>query len=783
MIMKNAIKLFTLMVTGVSMIFLSSCGKDEGSITPITIDFSGTAATVAENAGAQTVTILFDAEAPIDASFDVTITGTAVYGEDFTTSPDGATGTANVQVNAGDASATFTFTPIDNENVDGDKTVIFTISGSADGVELGSSLVYTITIDDEEGPSNVDFAATENTIAEDNGALTVTLNFGTTTTAPGTVDVTMTGDASAVTTDPAATADVFTVSSASGVDEVTFTVTPVDDTEYSGARSVVFTLGNATNGLELGSTLVYTLTINEDEATPIANLRAMYDGSADVTITTDSYISGVVTSSAAAVTSRNLFIQDASGAIVLRFDESHAFVQGDEIEVDITNASISDFNGLVQITNNLPLANGTKVSDGALPTPVEITLSELNTDEYQSQLISISSVSFVDANGATTLSGNQTVSDGDNTGIVRVESFATFKDELLPYGTGTLSGIAGVFNGTAQLLPQSFSDIFESVPTGTITVSQSITDFGEVATDESSVASQLYTVQSSGLTENISITSTNSSFKFSLDESTFSSSIEVDYTSSNAGPVSIYIEFSPTSGVAGVQSGTISHSSIGAVTQSFDVSGTETVANPPLFIETFETDGNGTRYSTSVAEFSDGFGDYFGRVATDGIAVGDFVEFTNSTGSYFAASDMDGDGNPASNTLTITGVDITGYTDLSVSISIAEDDDGTNEDWDDDTQFIVEYQIDGGGYQTLLAVEAKELREDGSASDSNKAPAIDTDFDGIGDGTVITSDFSEFVSSISGTGAALDIRISMILLDAGDEDIAFDNIKIEGTSN
>ena len=35
-----------------------------------------------------------------------------------------------------------------------------------------------------------------------------------------------------------------------------------------------------------------------------------------------------------------------------------------------------------------------------------------------------------------------------------------------------------------------------------------------------------------------------------------------------------------------------------------------------IYTEGFESDGNGTRYTTSVAEFSDGDGDFFTR--TDG---------------------------------------------------------------------------------------------------------------------------------------------------------------------
>lgn len=50
-----------------------------------------------------------------------------------------------------------------------------------------------------------------------------------------------------------------------------------------------------------------------------------------------------------------------------------------------------------------------------------------------------------------------------------------------------------------------------------------------------------------------------------------------------------------------------------------------------IFTEGFETDGNGTRYSTSNAEFSDGFYDFFTR--TDGGNIGSFYDVTNISGS------------------------------------------------------------------------------------------------------------------------------------------------------
>lgn len=197
-------------------------------------------------------------------------------------------------------------------------------------------------------------------------------------------------------------------------------------------------------------------------------------------------------------------------------------------------------------------------------------------------------------------------------------------------------------------------------------------------------------------------------------------------------------------------------------------------AQSTILSESFETDGNGTRYTTSIPEFTDTFNDFFTR--TDGSDISSSYLVTGADGSfYFAAQDIDGEGSAAEQTLSFTGIDITNFENLSFSALFAEDDAGDgNEDWDDIDFLTVKYQIDGGDFQNVLAIA--EI-DDGDAF--NQEPGIDTDFDGTADGAAITSAFTSFGNAISGTGTTLDIRIT-ISLNAGDEDIAIDLIQITG---
>lgn len=119
-------------------------------------------------------------------------------------------------------------------------------------------------------------------------------------------------------------------------------------------------------------------------------------------------------------------------------------------------------------------------------------------------------------------------------------------------------------------------------------------------------------------------------------------------------------------------------------------------------------------------------------------------------------------------------VDITNFSNLSFSGLFARDtaDDG-NEDWDALSSLIITASIDGGAAQTVLAIEAQD-------NSSFAAPAVDTNGDGIGDGTVLTDTFQTLSGNITGTGTTLVLTITVTELDTGTENIAIDNITVSG---
>ncbi|MCK4655152.1 MAG: hypothetical protein KAU01_11985, partial [Candidatus Cloacimonetes bacterium] len=179
-------------------------------------------------------------------------------------------------------------------------------------------------------------------------------------------------------------------------------------------------------------------------------------------------------------------------------------------------------------------------------------------------------------------------------------------------------------------------------------------------------------------------------------------------------------------------------------------------------------------YTTSVTEFTDTYYDYW--IRTDGSDHGTGAIYNGPIGSYyFAGQDLDGEGATLPLFIDIDDIDISGQTNLEFRIYLAEDQAGDgNEDWDNADYFHIGYDIDNSGtFTNLLWVESDDYLGTGY----NGTPRIDTDFDGVGDGTEITDTFVQFTASIPGTGSLIDIQIEFYL-NSGDEDIALDNLQL-----
>ncbi len=235
-------------------------------------------------------------------------------------------------------------------------------------------------------------------------------------------------------------------------DDFQLTIRDVDDVDMTGARC-------ASNEFTIAS--LKTLFANGTTAIPAGSIR------------------GVVTSdfSSQSVTGRNLYIQDATGGIVVRFDANHSLNLGDEASIDVTGGTLSEFNGLLQIDG----VNAGGASFEGHPgdvTPRVATVLEIlnNAQAWESTVVRINDVTLT---GAPSFSGEVIVTDATGSMILFTRSQSTFAGNALPTGNVSITALISEFNAP-QLIIRNANDV-SGGGTGTTEVDESFTSIADNA--------------------------------------------------------------------------------------------------------------------------------------------------------------------------------------------------------------------------------------------------------------------------------------------------------------
>ena len=202
------------------------------------------------------------------------------------------------------------------------------------------------------------------------------------------------------------------------------------------------------------------------------------------------------------------------------------------------------------------------------------------------------------------------------------------------------------------------------------------------------------------------------------------------------------------------------------------------VAQTTFYTESFET--------TSGYSFPNGNGvgtnnqDFFGRTDSAGAPPQEVFTYNGFDGSFFiAGEDIDGAISSSIGQVYLDNINISGKTNLQFTAAFAS---GTDIDIDGDADSItVEVKIDNGAWIIIGRFRADSSTFTSTSGPFNGQFAEDTNGDGFGDGVRLTGTFTDFSWPIIGIGDSLDVRISMDL-QSGDEEGAFDNVRISGTN-
>lgn len=181
---------------------------------------------------------------------------------------------------------------------------------------------------------------------------------------------------------------------------------------------------------------------------------------------------------------KQLYVQDESGAIMFSVNDNklyQSYPYGQTLNVNLTGMFIGRRQGLLQIGvkgdyNGTPQPDRMEPSEFGLhakitgtAAPDKVTIENVTIDQlgdarkYSDRLVRLSGVHFKNGGTGKFVEGGQNTSQDivdaqGRTIILRTNSYATFKDETLPKGTGDIIAVVTYYNSTVQLVISDVAD-------------------------------------------------------------------------------------------------------------------------------------------------------------------------------------------------------------------------------------------------------------------------------------------------------------------------------------
>lgn len=200
---------------------------------------------------------------------------------------------------------------------------------------------------------------------------------------------------------------------------------------------------------------------------PLDSIRMLNPpGTNVVTLPGDIYIRAIVTSdnSTSMINGQNLYCQDQTAGIQVRFTGAHAFPIGTELQITVGGMELSYYRGVLQI-NNVPLTAATVINPPMFTIgPRVTTISDINTNytAWQGQVVKLNNVTISSPSSppSTTYSGNLTMDDGSGATItLYTASGASFSGATFPTTPVSVTGILVEYNGTKEIIIRNLSDV------------------------------------------------------------------------------------------------------------------------------------------------------------------------------------------------------------------------------------------------------------------------------------------------------------------------------------
>ena len=414
-----------------------SLTDDDGAPTSITLTVNDNS--VGEGDGATTITVTATVDGTSRFAEAKTVQ-VSVAGSGTDTAVDFAAVDAfNIEIDAGAASktGTFTLTPTDDRLDETNETI--TVSGASSGLTVNP---VTISLTDDDGaPTAITLTVNDNSVGEGDGATTITVTAtvdgATRFAAAKTVRVSVAGSETATAVDFAAVS-AFDIEIAAGAasESETFTLTPTDDLVDETNETV--TVSGASGSLTVNPA---TITLTDDDAAPTSITLTVDDdgvgeGDGATTITVKATVDG--TTRFAEATTVRVSVAGSGTDTAVDFAAVDAF----DIEIPAGAESESETFTLTPTDDAVDETDETVTVSGASGSltvnPDTISLTD-DDGTPTSITLTVDDNSVGEGDGATTITVTATVN-----GTTRFVEATTVRVSVAGSGTDTAVDFAAV---------------------------------------------------------------------------------------------------------------------------------------------------------------------------------------------------------------------------------------------------------------------------------------------------------------------------------------------------
>lgn len=424
---------------------------------------------IAEGQQEMVVEVLITPAAKTSGTITLNVTNNqVVYGDDYHTNPVVTDGKIIIPVQAGAEKVSFTLLPVNNELLNPARSITFTMAQPENStLKPQGKISNTTKLLDDEMQVNIGFEQDRSSVYEDNGAgYQVKLPLTGAAAEDGFVEITYTPFHARYEEDfqlvPAPVDGKLRIPIARHSSSASFLVIPKDDHTVSDNRSILFTIVGASPLINPSGQTNFTLFIRDkenDNRLTVQSIRNSYQGEL-LYFQLPVFVEGVVVSATDNIGPNMLFLQDETGGIAFLFNSRHNVQPGERIVIKLEGGVLEELNQALTITN-IPVEQLEKKGREIHIIP-EMNLRELyeRPGAREGQLVTLTGVQFPAANGSTTLEGVHFIQGNNREARVLVNSFASFRNQIIPGGIVSVTGIP-VWNdaGYYTIIPQRAGDI------------------------------------------------------------------------------------------------------------------------------------------------------------------------------------------------------------------------------------------------------------------------------------------------------------------------------------